>query len=66
MVVLQLTALLNATSDNGKRDLHEFDWLDADDDMMINNNSVDFDDVQIQWDRNHDWSQLEHEYDEEF
>eukprot|EP00957_Ditylum_brightwellii_P198420 15120701-Ditylum_brightwellii.AAC.1 len=34
--------------------------------MMVNNINVDSNDVQIQWDRNNDWSQLEHEYDDEF
>eukprot|EP00957_Ditylum_brightwellii_P017986 1355253-Ditylum_brightwellii.AAC.1 len=29
--------------------------------MIVNNNNGDDDDVQIKWDRNHDWSQLEHE-----
>eukprot|EP00957_Ditylum_brightwellii_P026200 1981733-Ditylum_brightwellii.AAC.1 len=34
--------------------------------MMVNGNNEDDEEVQIQWDRNHDWSQLEHKYDEEF
>eukprot|EP00957_Ditylum_brightwellii_P197033 15010860-Ditylum_brightwellii.AAC.1 len=34
--------------------------------MMVNENNGDDEEVQIQWDRNHDWSQLEHEYEEEF
>ena len=58
--------LTDDTSDDDNRDPHEFDWLDADDDMMVNDNNGDDEEVQIQWDRNHDWSQLEHEYDEEF
>eukprot|EP00957_Ditylum_brightwellii_P173902 13239269-Ditylum_brightwellii.AAC.1 len=31
------------TSDDGNRDLHEFDCLDTDDDMMLNNNNLDSD-----------------------
>eukprot|EP00957_Ditylum_brightwellii_P087783 6684742-Ditylum_brightwellii.AAC.1 len=54
------------TSDYGNTDPHEFDWLYADDDMMVNSNNVDSGHVQIQWDRNHDWSQFKHEYTEEF
>eukprot|EP00957_Ditylum_brightwellii_P058448 4431911-Ditylum_brightwellii.AAC.1 len=34
--------------------------------MMVNDNNGDDEEVQIQCDRNHDWSQIEHEYDEEF
>eukprot|EP00957_Ditylum_brightwellii_P103350 7876131-Ditylum_brightwellii.AAC.2 len=49
-------------SDVGNRDSHEFDWLDVDDDMIVNNNNWDAEEVQIQWDGNH-WSQLELEYD---
>eukprot|EP00957_Ditylum_brightwellii_P187843 14302014-Ditylum_brightwellii.AAC.1 len=41
-------------SDYSNRDLYEFDWLDADANMMITNDSVGSDDVQIQWDKNHD------------
>eukprot|EP00957_Ditylum_brightwellii_P091565 6971828-Ditylum_brightwellii.AAC.1 len=33
---------------------------------MVHNNNGDDDEVQIQWNRDHDWSQLEYEYDEEF
>eukprot|EP00957_Ditylum_brightwellii_P083582 6353096-Ditylum_brightwellii.AAC.1 len=58
-------SLTDDTSDDGSRDPHKFDWLDADEDMMVNDNNRDDEEVQIQWDRNHDWSQLEHEYDEE-
>eukprot|EP00957_Ditylum_brightwellii_P055675 4218027-Ditylum_brightwellii.AAC.1 len=58
MVMLELMTLLNDTSDDGNRDSHEFDWLVADDGMMVNNNNGDSEDMQIQWDRNHDWSQL--------
>eukprot|EP00957_Ditylum_brightwellii_P112556 8580425-Ditylum_brightwellii.AAC.1 len=58
--------LTDNTSADGNRDSHEFDWLDVDDDMMVNNNNGGSDDLQIQWDRIHDWSQLECEHDEEF
>eukprot|EP00957_Ditylum_brightwellii_P148850 11331986-Ditylum_brightwellii.AAC.1 len=34
--------------------------------MMVNDNNEDDEEVQIQWYRNHDWTQLKHEYDEEF
>eukprot|EP00957_Ditylum_brightwellii_P093266 7102250-Ditylum_brightwellii.AAC.1 len=34
--------------------------------MMVNNNNGDGVEVQTKWDRNHDWSQLEHDYDEDF
>eukprot|EP00957_Ditylum_brightwellii_P057909 4390507-Ditylum_brightwellii.AAC.1 len=33
---------------------------------MANDNNGDEEKVQIQWNRNHDWLQLEHDYDEEF
>eukprot|EP00957_Ditylum_brightwellii_P054153 4101641-Ditylum_brightwellii.AAC.1 len=56
--------LTNDTSDNGNRDPHEFDGFNADGDIMFNDNNGDDEEVKIQWDRNHDWSQLEHEYDE--
>eukprot|EP00957_Ditylum_brightwellii_P199935 15241243-Ditylum_brightwellii.AAC.1 len=34
--------------------------------MMVYDNNGDDEEVQIQWNRNHDWSQHQHEYNEEF
>eukprot|EP00957_Ditylum_brightwellii_P022746 1715388-Ditylum_brightwellii.AAC.1 len=34
--------------------------------MMVNDNNGDDEEVQFQWRRNHDWSQLDHGYNEKF
>eukprot|EP00957_Ditylum_brightwellii_P186948 14237042-Ditylum_brightwellii.AAC.1 len=55
--------LTDDTSDDSNKNSHKLDWLDAADDMIVNNSNGDEEEVHIQWDRNHNWSQLEHECD---
>eukprot|EP00957_Ditylum_brightwellii_P208553 15358003-Ditylum_brightwellii.AAC.1 len=62
-----LTEALKATKNTvGHNGGAKTNSLTDDTSDIVNNNNGDSDDVQIQWDRNHDWSQLEHEYNEEF